>query len=126
MKAAGFWQRAAAQLVDVFMILTPIIFLTHIAIGYEEKPLIAWAAHTAIYGAVIVWFSVAKGYTPGKKYARLIIIDTKANLTMTFPQAIWRFVCFISTWFFGFIWAIARKDKRALHDILSRTRVIRL
>ncbi|MDR0664226.1 MAG: RDD family protein [Helicobacteraceae bacterium] len=128
LKPAGFWARFTASLVDIFMILVPLVFAINLAIGYEKRPLIAWSAQTALLALIVISFWVRKGYTPGKKYMRLIVLDSKTDKTMYIWQACWRFVCecvsFISI--VGVLLPAFRKDKKTLHDLLSRTRVVRL
>ncbi|MDR1451560.1 MAG: RDD family protein [Helicobacteraceae bacterium] len=127
-KAAGFWARFTAALVDIFMMLVPIVFAVNLTIGYEKAPLIAWTAQTAILGLIVVAFWARKGYTPGKKYMRLIVLDSKTNKTMRVSQACLRFICECVSFatIIGVLLPAFRKDKKALHDLLSRSRVVRL
>ncbi|MDR2639076.1 MAG: RDD family protein [Helicobacteraceae bacterium] len=127
-KPAGFWARFSAAIVDIFMIFMPLVFIVNITIGYEERTLIAWIAQTAIFAPITIAFWTRKGYTPGKKYMRLIVLDSKTNKTMYLPQACLRFICecvsFASV--IGVLLPIFRKDKKTLHDLLSRSCVVRL
>ncbi|MDR3347381.1 MAG: RDD family protein [Helicobacteraceae bacterium] len=130
--SAGFWARLAALMVDTFMILFPITIALTVVFGYTEmktsKPMIAGVIQMTIYGAIVIWCWVKKGYTPGKKLLRLIVIDDRTGKTIGFMQALWRFlavfVSIISV--IGLLLPIVRKDKKTLHDLLSRTRVIRI
>jgi uncharacterized RDD family membrane protein YckC len=127
-KPAGFWARFTAAIIDAFMTLTPLVFIVNLTIGYEERTLIAWIVQTAIFALITIAFWVRKGYTPGKKYMRLIVLDDKTGKTMYLPQACLRFICecvsFASV--IGVLLPIFRKDKKTLHDLLSRSRVVRL
>jgi uncharacterized RDD family membrane protein YckC len=127
-KRAGFWARFTASIVDIFMIVVPLTFVIHQTIGFEEKPLIAWLALVAAYGAIVLWFWTRKGYTPGKKYMRLIVLSEKTNKTIYFPQACWRFICECVSFFsvIGVLLPAFRKDKKTLHDLLSASYVARL
>lgn len=131
-RAAGFWERVSALLVDTFMILIPITAVLMLVIGSEKMRtgsfIAAGAIQTFMYGAVTVAFWVKKGYTPGKKAMRLLLLDRTTMKTISLPQAILRFLCvFVSiVSIVGLFLPAVRKDKRALHDILSSTRVIRI
>ncbi|MDR2151549.1 MAG: RDD family protein [Helicobacteraceae bacterium] len=126
LKPAGFWARFVASIIDIFMIVIPIVFAANLAIGYEAKPALAWLAHTAVFALITIAFWTRKGYTPGKKYMRLIVLDCKTNKTMYPPQACLRFICeclsFASV--IGVLLPVFRKDKKTLHDLLSGTRVV--
>lgn len=129
---AGFWARVAALMVDTFMILFPITFVLIFVFGYTElkveKPVLAGVAQMALYGAVVIRLWVKKGYTPGKKVMRLIVLDTTSGKTMHLAQACWRFcavfVSIVSV--VGLLLPVFRKDKKTLHDIISNSRVVRI
>ncbi len=129
---AGFWARLIAQMVDTFMILTPITILIALIFGYstlkEENPLPAGLLQMGLYALIVIAFWVKRGYTPGKKSMRLIVLDTRQMVLMGPLQAIWRFVCYFISMIsiVGFLLPLFRKDKKALHDLLSHSAVFRL
>ena len=131
-QSAGFWARTIAQLIDTFMILTPITLLLALIFGYttlkEENPLPAGILQIGLFALVVIAFWVRRGYTPGKKVMRLIVLDTRTMRTLRTPQAIWRFVCYFLSMIslIGFVLPLLRKDKKALHDLLSHSAVFRL
>ncbi|MDR0747929.1 MAG: RDD family protein [Helicobacteraceae bacterium] len=131
-RAAGFWERVSALLVDTFMILIPITAVLMVVVGSEKMKTESFAAAGAIqmfmYGAITVAFWVKKGYTPGKKAMRLLVLDRDTMKTISLPQAILRFLCiFVSiVSVVGLLMPALREDKRALHDILSSTCVVRI
>jgi len=84
-------------------------------------------AQVVISLLVYVLFWHGSGQTPGKKMARIRVVDAA-----TFERAPWwklgvrfagYFVSAITV--FGFFTGFLRKDRRALHDLLSGTAVIR-
>lgn len=151
-KPAGFWIRTAALLIDtlIFILLISALF---VAPAYFTNPFkldfskglnmdllreiqnnvrieifYALAAGVVLLGLFYFVVPVArKGWTIGKRIFGLYIFRKS---TMTTPigwgRAFLRFFSYlISTViiFIGFIMAAFRKDKRALHDILSGTQV---
>jgi uncharacterized RDD family membrane protein YckC len=127
-KVAGFWARFCALVVDTFMILMPLGFVIHLTIGYDKRALIAWVLQTAIFGAITVLCWTRKGYTPGKKYMRLLVLDSRADKTLSVAQAARRFICQCLSMLtvIGVLLPVFRKDKKTLHDLLSFSRVVRL
>ncbi|GHV08002.1 hypothetical protein AGMMS50229_15730 [Campylobacterota bacterium] len=129
---AGFWARFAALIVDTFMILFPITIGLVIFFGYNELKTngnaVAGVIQMSLYGAIVVWFWVKRGYTPGKKIMRLIVLDSRTDKTMFLAQAIWRFLAvFVSiVSVVGLFLPLFRKDKKTLHDLISLSRVVRL
>ncbi|MGE4294775.1 MAG: RDD family protein [Campylobacterales bacterium] len=132
LQPAGFWARTIAVMIDTFMILFPITLVLMLIFGYSElknqQPLVAGILQMGLYGAIVVSLWVKKGYTPGKKMMRLIVLDSRTQKTMYFPQALWRFVCYFIAMIsvVGLLLPIFRKDKKALHDLLSSSLVVRL
>lgn len=76
---------------------------------------------------IYVAFWRYSGQTPGKKMMHIKVVDAKSFERASLLQLIMRFVgYFISSLllFLGFFVGFLRKDKRSLHDLLSRTAVI--
>lgn len=145
---ASFWPRAAGFVTDIFMIGLPISLITLIIFGYDQMHTasgldvlvhdpkaqtnppnpIASITQITLFLFAYVWLWHVSGQTPGKKLSRIRVVDAK-----TFQNAsIWRltlrfigyFISFITL--IGFFIGLFRKDKRALHDLLSGTAVIRV
>jgi len=131
---AGFWARALAILIDTFMILTPITVLIGVIFGYEALHNPETSPEAGIFQMVsyalitILFWQFFKGQTPGKKAMEMKIIDSKTLEKPHFIQFVIRyFGYFISIiTLVGFFVGLFRKDKRALHDLISRTAVIYL
>lgn len=127
---ATFWDRAKAQVIDTFMIYIPILyFLTYVVVGSAKgfrdstwAPLAAVAIYALIAGILLAF----KGQTPGKKaYDLWIMRDNGKKVTLFY--ALFRFFCFLLSGVsvVGILSPLWRKDKKALHDFLSRSQVIK-
>jgi len=82
----------------------------------------------AVYAAVIIYYWVKKGQTPGQKAMGIITLDARTEKIMYLPQAIFRFFCYFLSMIslVGFFLPVFRKDKKALHDLIAHTRVVHL
>lgn len=130
-KYAGFWSRLLAVFVDTFMILTPISILLGFMFGYEsmKNPELnpeAGVLQMVAYAVITILFWSRSGQTPGKKFARIKLVDAK---TLKQPP-LWKlyvryagyFVTLISI--IGFVVMFMRPDKRTPHDLLSGTAIV--
>ena len=127
---AGFLDRGKAQVIDTFMIYTPILyFLTYVVVGsaqgFRQSP---WAPFVAValYGVIIAAAMTWKRQTPGKKAYDLYVIREDGE-KLSFLFCLLRFVLFLvsGACVIGILMPLWRKDKRALHDIILKTRVIK-
>lgn len=127
---AGFLDRGKAQVVDTFMIYTPILyFLTYAVVGSAQGfRQSAWApfAAVALYGVIVAFAMAWKRQTPGKKAYDLYVIREDGK-RLTFIFCLFRFVLFLlsGACVVGILMPLWRKDKRALHDLILKTRVIK-
>ncbi|MDD2781834.1 RDD family protein [Sulfuricurvum sp.] len=144
---ALFWPRAAGFITDIFMIGLPISLLTMAIFGYDQmhsasgldvlvhdpkaqtnppNP-IASITQITLFLITYVWLWHTSSQTPGKKLARIRVVDVKTLQNASVLKLTVRFIgYFISIiTLVGFFIGIFRKDKRALHDLLSGTAVIR-
>ena len=127
---AGFFVRGKAQVIDTFMIYMPLLyFLTYVVIGSAQEfrdsiwgPFIA----VLIYGSVVALFLAKKGQTPGKKAYDLWVVRENGK-KVTFVFALLRFFGFLlsGATIVGILSPLWRKDKRALHDKLFKTIVLK-
>ncbi|WP_299549322.1 RDD family protein [uncultured Helicobacter sp.] len=127
---AGFLERGKAQVIDTFMIYMPLLYvLTYVVVGsaqgFRES---SWApaAGVLIYAGIVALLLAIKGQTPGKKaYDLWIVRENGKKVTFTF--ALLRFFGFLlsGTTIIGILLPLWRKDKKALHDILLQTLVLR-
>ncbi|WP_104722026.1 RDD family protein [Helicobacter mesocricetorum] len=127
--SASFIQRLKAQIVDIFMIYIPILYLlTYVVIGnakdFRESiwgPLVG----VLLYGVIVSLFLKFKSQTPGKKaYDLLLIRDDGKKVTFFF--AFVRFILFLisSSIIIGVLSPLWRKDKKTMYDLILKTSVV--
>lgn len=135
--------RLKAFITDMFLLNMPILYITtYVFLHGKEDFLqnqIAIFLCESLYCFLLFLFFVIKGQTPGFRYAEIMLCgDTKkenkdSNLDMKSktekPPKVWQTFVFILAWlfelcFFLWIFAFMRKDKRTLHEILSKTHII--
>jgi len=122
--------RIKAFIVDMFMIMMPIAYLTTYVFmdgkdDFQGSDGARWAI-SIIYGLIIITFWITKGQTPGHKAYELKLVDSKTKKNISLPKAILRYFVFLFsavTILFSFI-PFFRKDKKTLQDILTNTIVI--
>jgi uncharacterized RDD family membrane protein YckC len=141
---APFWPRLAGFATDIFMIGLPITLITMMLFGYDQMHTatamdvivhsdkarlnppnpIASIMQITLFLITFVWLWHRDGQTPGKKLARIRVVDAATLKNAPYWKLILRFflypigaITFIS---------LFRKDKRSLHDLLSGTAVIRV
>jgi len=142
---AGFWSRFLAMVTDIFMIGMPIAILITVSFGYETMksqpgfldalegtqveqsgdPLI-FLITMSIWIVVILGFWYKTGQTPGKKQARVIIVDAKTFKKPNFLQLVVRLI-FLMMPMFSFVSLFVmlfHPKKKTLHDMFSGTCVI--
>lgn len=127
---ASYIDRVKAFITDMFMIYAPILYLMAYGVmdgkddfqSSELAPLVAVALYGLIYATLLWKF----GQTPGKKAYTIKVVDSKRHKNISFLRALLRFVAFLfsATTLLGLLLPFYRKDKRALHDLLSSTVVI--
>lgn len=142
---AGFWSRTLGFVTDLFMIGIPITIVIMIFFGHEQinsagfsdalmqnqkaqehapDPLASVVQLLLFMGSYILFWKTT-GQTPGMKMARIKVVDASGFDRPTYLQLVTRFFgYFISLFFFGYLWGLLRKDRRMLHDLISRTAVI--
>ncbi len=143
---AGFGSRALGFVTDIFMIGLPVTLLIVAIFGYDETkragamdvivqseaavsnapdPLVS-IIQILLSMAVYTFMWRRNGQTPGKKMARTRVVDAKTLHNASWFQLAVRFIgYFISAiTLIGFFIGFMRRDKRALHDLISRTAVI--
>ena len=143
---AGFVLRAKAFVTDIFMIGLPVALVIMIFFGYSEtksagaldvivqdkaalehrpNPTASIVQILLIMGVhVVLWRR--GGQTPGKKFASIKVVDAKTLENASYVQLIVRFLGYFLTFITlnGLFILFLRKDKKALHDLLSATTVI--
>ena len=145
---APFWSRASGFATDIFMIGIPISLITMSLFGYDQmhsaggldvlmhdpkaqtnppNP-IASIIQMSLFLITYVWFWHQSGQTPGKKLARIRVVDASTLHNAPYWKLILRFIGYFLSFItlVGFFVGLFRKDKRALHDLISGTAVIRV
>lgn len=127
---APILQRLKAFIIDMFLIMMPIMYITTYLImdgkdDFQNSDMARWIT-SFVYGAIIVAFWKIKGQTPGLKAYELVILDKQSNETLTLSKSILRYVVFIVSamsivgWFVPFF----RKDKATLQDMVAGSIVV--
>lgn len=124
--------RLKAFITDMFLINIPILYITtyvflHGKEDFLHNQLAIFLCET-LYCFILLLFFVLKGQTPGFRYAEIMLCKDSNSATET-PPSIWQAFIFISIWlielcFFLWIFAFFRKDKKTLHEVLSKTHII--
>ena len=144
---ASFWSRALGFITDIFMIGLPISLIIIAFFGYDQthtaggidvllqnkealknppNPLVSLTQMILfMLVTVVLWHK--SGQTPGKKLARIRVVDAATFKNASYGKLILRFIGYFLSLvtLVGFFIGLARKDNRALHDLLSGTCVIR-
>ena len=119
---AGFWQRAAALLIDALIavvVLAPLVVV--LGPGAWDFVLVP-----ALAVAVIGFWGYC-GATPGKIALGVKIVDAASGGPPTLGRLVLRFLAyFVSAFplYLGFLWAAFDRRKQGWHDKIARTVVI--
>lgn len=126
---SGYLRRFAAQIIDSFMIYTPILYIvTYVFMQGKEAFLdseLAPAVSVAMYGILSALFVSLWAQTPGNK-AQGIAVVSRIGEKIGFFHALLRFALFIASalllWgiFVPYLW----RERTTLHDWLCGTIVI--
>jgi uncharacterized RDD family membrane protein YckC len=129
---AGFWQRAAALVIDWILVMVVTVPVMVVVFGLRRVSLDP-AAHSwdllsfvAIAAAVIGFWRYC-GATPGKLALGMKIVDARTGQPPTLARLALRFLgYFVSALplYLGFLWAAVDRRKQGWHDKIARTIVI--
>jgi uncharacterized RDD family membrane protein YckC len=129
---AGFWQRAAAQLIDWLIVIVILVPIMVVVFGLREISFDP-AEHSwdllvfiAIAAAVIGFWRYC-GATPGKIALAVKIVDANTGQPPSTARLVLRFLgYFVSAapFYLGFLWAAIDRRKQGWHDKIARTIVI--
>ena len=120
--------RLKAFITDIFMIYMPILYVaTYGVLGSKEA---LWESQGAIficwalYVLILSLFFARDGQSLGYKYAKIALVKENGS-DVGFATALIRNVIFCVSFglIFGIFVPFVRKDRRFLHDIISRVRV---
>jgi len=132
LRPAGFWRRALALLVDggVWWLLLTVGGLLTAMLGRVE--LVA-RAFDYTYGLVVpAAYVVLLHGTTGQTLGKMLVGARVVGLSgqpIGYPRALARYAAWLLSalpLLVGFLVAAARSDRRALHDLVAGTRVIRV
>ncbi|MEF3190950.1 MAG: RDD family protein [Campylobacterales bacterium] len=122
-------RRLKALIVDLFMLYVPLLYLEGYLLfdslaQFRESvagPMVA----TVLYLLIASLFVAKTGQTPGKRAYDLRVERLSGGL-LSWPQALWRQFAFLlsAMTVVGLFLPFFRADRRALHDILSASRVV--
>ena len=144
---ASFWSRALGFITDIFMIGLPISLIIIALFGYDQthtaggidvllqnkealknppNPLVS-LTQVVLFMLVTVVLWHKSGQTPGKKLARVRVVDAGTLKTAPYWKLILRFIGYFFSLItlVGFFIGLVRKDNKALHDLISGTCVIK-
>ena len=121
-------RRFAAIFYDFLLLISVLFFATALILPFNAGQAITshWLylpylllVSFLFYG----WFWTHGGQTLGLKAWKLRVL-TFNQQPITWIQAFWRFSSAFLSWAIlgiGFLWALVDKEKRCLHDVLSKT-----
>ena len=138
---AGFWIRSVAMMIDG-IIVNLVSLPLGIAIGIASAVLLPQNPSTeALVGALaqalgvaitiiyVGYFTSRKGATLGKLAFGMRVYKEGTTQHLSFGRAVGREFAKLASYLtllVGFLMAGVRKDKRALHDLLASSRVVRI
>lgn len=120
--------RLKAFITDIFMIYMPILYVaTYVMLGSKEA---LWESQGAIficwalYVFILSLFFARDGQSLGYKYAKIALVKENGS-EVGFATALIRTIIFCASFglIFGIFVPFVRKDRRFLHDIISKVRV---
>jgi uncharacterized RDD family membrane protein YckC len=121
--------RIKSFIIDLFMIYTPIIYIiTYLIVGSQENfqnnPVAQFSAVMLFVVINSILISI-NAQTIGLKAYDLYVLNNDDS-KISFIKAVGRFYIFLilSASFIGLLIPLFRKDKKMLHDIISKTKVI--
>ena len=129
---AGFWQRAAAFLIDWLIAIVIVVPVMIVVFGMRRLSLDpaghSWdlLAFAAIAVAVIGFWRYC-GATPGKIALGVKIVDAATGQAPSTARLVVRFLAYFvsaAPFSLGFLWVAIDRRKQGWHDKIARTVVI--
>lgn len=129
----SIWRRIASIIYDALLVLAILIVMSipFFSFNVEENNLLKITMQVYFYFIIqyfFVWFWVNNEGTLGMKTWKIKIVCNNGE-KISYKKAIIRFnIAIISILFFGlgFLISLFRKDKKCLHDIISKTSLSKL
>ena len=133
MQNINLFRRLASIFYDGVLVVAIVIItsLPFYSFNVEESFLLKLTIQLYFYLIIqyfFVWFWVNSTATLGMKSWKIKIVDINGN-NISYKKAIVRFnasILSISIFGLGFLISLFRKDKKCLHDIISRTQLIKI
>ena len=133
MQNINLFRRLASIFYDGVLVVAIVIItsLPFYNFNVEESFLLKLTMQLYFYLIIqyfFVWFWVNSTATLGMKSWKIKIVDINGN-NISYKKAIVRFnvsILSISIFGLGFLISLFRKDKKCLHDIISRTQLIKI
>jgi len=125
-KPAGFWGRALAWMYDCIILITVIVALSVLADKVFGVILFPWWWVLSL--CYFVLFQGKYGQTPGKMLLGIKVVktdDSPAGFISFFIRTL-LYLPVSATCFAGFVTMAYNKDKRAIHDLIVGTKVIKI
>jgi len=143
-RLGGFWRRACALIIDLIVIaalVSVMAFLSYLgyrvglsahgrSLSWENAAplfvLLSWGG-VGLATAYFVLFHGMEGMTIGKWLFGLKVVGSSQE-TITYRRAFWRWLAAagFAPLALGFLWVLWSREKRAWHDYLAGTWVIRV
>jgi uncharacterized RDD family membrane protein YckC len=135
-RPAGFWIRALALVFDfvvfAFVELT-FSFLAKRLFGSAVEDDLSYQSAVFLFTLIFTLFYTSamhatSGQTIGKMLTRVQVVGPTGE-PPSFGTAVLRYIGYYASWItltLGFLMAALRRDKRALHDLIAATWVIRV
>lgn len=143
LRAAGFWPRLGAYLLDSAVlamlfamicqwkhwpipVFPEVVNLDTLRHYLDEQSLFARTASPYLFLLMVLYdvlLTGTFGATLGKMAVGAKIIGADGS-PLRYGRALLRSLAARITFYVGFLWILARPDKRALHDLLAGTRVV--
>ena len=130
LSSAPIGPRIKAFIVDMFMIMMPIMYITTYLVldgreDFQGNDEARWIT-AFIFGLIVVLFWAIKGQTPGYKAYSIKLIDNRTQQRVSFFKAVIRYFIFLisATTILLAFFPFFRKDKKTIQDILTKTTVI--
>ena len=129
---ASYLDKAKAFITDLFMIYTPILYITVYGVmGSKEEfqssnlaPFIAVVLYGTIYALLLSKF----GQTPGKKAYNIKVVSQESEENLSFISAFIRFIAFLFgvTVLVGIFIPFYNKRKKSFHDYIVKSVEIKI
>ena len=126
-----FFDRFKAFITDIFMIYTPILYImTYVVLGskeaFRESEFAIFICFSLYCFILSILFSL-KSQTLGYMYFNLFL-KSDSGEKIGFFLSLFRLIlfCFSMSLIFGLIFPFFRKDGKAFHDYICKTKVVKI